>query len=255
MTSLVLAAALFATPEPPELRYTPRQTTTLLDFAIGTGRVLTRPLMPRTADAWVIVPAAVATAALLQFDVPIHREIRDGLPDPVVAGQEFSYWGSYLGDGVVDVAIFAAIGVIGGRKGERVAVAGLQALAATAIASRALKLVFRVERPSYDPERQHLFSERWQADAFPSGHAMAAFATAAVIGEEYPLIAPIVYALATYVAVARVQQSTHWASDVVVGAALGLLFGWEAVALNREVRIAPFATRGGGGAAISGTAF
>jgi membrane-associated phospholipid phosphatase len=72
----------------------------------------------------------------------------------------------------------------------------------------------------------------------PSGHAMSAFATAAVLARMYPELAPLTYGLATYVGVARVQQSAHWVSDVIIGATVGTLFGWAAVEINQGSFIA-----------------
>ena len=67
--------------------------------------------------------------------------------------------------------------------------------------------------------------------SFPSGHATAAFATATALVAEsqrwWPkrtrVIAPIAYGAATLVGVGRVFHDKHWASDVVMGAAVGTL--------------------------------
>ena len=233
----------------PELRWS--NPTPIGQFALHIGRTLLRPVMPELSDAWVLVPAAIGTAILMAVDVPVYLYVR-GLPEPSFAGQRLSTYVSYLGEGAVDLGIFGAIGILGGSKGQRVAIEGLEALAAAGIFSRLFKLVFRLQRPSWDGYEKHWFSENIFADAFPSGHAMTAFAMAAVIGSEYPISAPFVYALAAYVGVARVQAATHWASDVVVGAALGMLFGWEAVRLNKNLRLSPLSVGDGAGAAISG---
>src|SRR5262249_46262162 len=142
----------------------------------------------------------------------------------------------------------------GGRKGQGVAVEGLEALAATALISRSMKLMFRFERPSSDPGHTRLFSRHWRrADAFPSGHTMAAFASATVIASEYPAIAPVAYVLATYVGVARIQQDTHWASDVVVGALLGILIGRGALLLNHNLNLSPVFSASRKGLAVEAT--
>lgn len=225
------------------------------EHLVDTGRVFLRPIQPQPQDALLVVPAAAATVLVLGVDVPIYHEIHDRWPDPMVGGERFSYWGSFLGEGWVDLALFGVIGAVGwGGKGEKTAIAGLQALVATAVVSRALKLTIRLERPSYDPDAKHVFS-RWKADAMPSGHAMSAFSTAAVLARQYPAGAPVFYALATYVGVARVQQSTHWAGDVIVGGALGLLFGWEAARLNGPVELAPMAVENGAGVLVTSKSF
>jgi membrane-associated phospholipid phosphatase len=223
---------------------------TLLRFLENTALAATRVVRPEFTDVFVIVPAMAGTAVALNTDVETHRAI-NRLPDPVIAGQQLSYWVSYLGEGWVDFAIFAVLGLVGSRNESRAAIAGAQALAAVAVVSRLGKWMIRSERPSLDPDHPHFFSDRvMQADAMPSGHTMTAFATAAVLAKEYPMGAPVFYLLATWVALARVQQSTHWVSDTVVGAALGLLIGWESWRVTRafELEVEPWV--GGAGAGI-----
>lgn len=218
---------------------------------LNIGSTLARPFRPELSDLFVIVPGMIGTAIALNTDIETHR-LAQRIPDPSLGGKQLSYFVSYLGEGWLDLTVFLAIGLIGGRDGQRACIAGLQALAAAGIASRLGKVVFRLERPSYDPDQQHFFS-RPQADAMPSGHTMAAFATAAVLAQEYPKLAPLFYSLALWVGVARVQQSAHWFSDVVVGAALGTLFGWQSWKLTREyeVDVQPWAGASGAGLSVA----
>lgn len=66
--------------------------------------------------------------------------------------------------------------------------------------------------------------------AFPSGHASATFATAAVLERHLGLRGawPTVL-IATYVAASRLHDNRHFLSDVVFGAALGTASGWTVV--------------------------
>ena len=68
---------------------------------------------------------------------------------------------------------------------------------------------------------------RRPADAFPSNHAMATFAAAAVIAREYPslLTDVLAYGTAGTVASMRVLGEQHSPSDVVVGSMIGYLIG------------------------------
>jgi len=73
--------------------------------------------------------------------------------------------------------------------------------------------------------------------SFPSGHTTAAFAAASVVTSEsqrwWPqgiwLVAPVMYGGATLVGVSRMYNNAHWASDVVLGAAIGTFAGIKVV--------------------------
>jgi membrane-associated phospholipid phosphatase len=66
--------------------------------------------------------------------------------------------------------------------------------------------------------------------SFPSGHAAATFALAAVLERHlgYRLAWPTL-AIATYVATSRLHDNVHYLSDVVFGAAIGTSTGWTVV--------------------------
>jgi membrane-associated phospholipid phosphatase len=69
--------------------------------------------------------------------------------------------------------------------------------------------------------------------SFPSGHTAAGFAMAAVLAGEtaraHPraarIVAPAVYTAAALIGVARLYQNVHWASDLPLGAAIGIWSG------------------------------
>jgi membrane-associated phospholipid phosphatase len=73
--------------------------------------------------------------------------------------------------------------------------------------------------------------------SFPSGHATAAFAAASAVTSEsqrwWPqgiwVVAPVMYGGATLVGLSRMYNNAHWASDVVVGAAIGTFSGIKVV--------------------------
>jgi hypothetical protein len=61
--------------------------------------------------------------------------------------------------------------------------------------------------------------------SFPSGHAAITFAAATVLQQHLGYCAAIpTYAIASYVAMSRLHDNRHYASDVVFGAALGTGF-------------------------------
>jgi len=63
--------------------------------------------------------------------------------------------------------------------------------------------------------------------SFPGGHAMFTFAMATVISHEYSQkwVQALAYAAATTVTVTRFMARDHWASDMLVGSALGIAIG------------------------------
>lgn len=80
--------------------------------------------------------------------------------------------------------------------------------------------------------------------SFPSGHTAAAFAAAAVLVSEAGrvdstrerVVAPIAYSGATLVALSRLYEDVHWASDLPLGAAIGIWSGTTVVARGHRRR-------------------
>jgi membrane-associated phospholipid phosphatase len=68
--------------------------------------------------------------------------------------------------------------------------------------------------------------------SFPSGHTTVAFAAATVFALEYknkPFIPILAYSAATLIGLSRITENKHWATDVLVGAALGFVTGRQVV--------------------------
>lgn len=76
--------------------------------------------------------------------------------------------------------------------------------------------------------------------AFPSGHASIAFGMATVLAAEFDGAWDDVgfYGLATVTGLSRVNDNKHWLSDVVAGAAVGIVAGRWVTRSHRRVQLA-----------------
>jgi undecaprenyl-diphosphatase len=127
--------------------------------------------------------------------------------------------------------------VIGLRAGKpREAIAGkfgLFAVIVGGLAVQVLKHLFCRSRPLPLTEQSGQFFVDFPClgkgaglISFPSGHSVTAFALAFVLSRAYPRYGVLFYGLAGLVALSRVYLAKHFPSDVVAGAAIGLLAGW-----------------------------
>lgn len=90
--------------------------------------------------------------------------------------------------------------------------------------------------------------------SFPSGHTSSSFTTAGVLQHRlgWRVGAPA-YAMATYVAASRLQENKHYLSDVIFGAAVGIVSG-RAVTVGHgrnTFALVPLASSGGVGIGLA----
>jgi membrane-associated phospholipid phosphatase len=88
-----------------------------------------------------------------------------------------------------------------------------------------------------------------ESRAFPSGHAAGTFAAATVVQRHYGLKGAIpAYTLAVLISGARLQANSHYATDLIAGATVGILAGRAATfdLGGRRVLLAPAVTESGG---------
>ena len=137
-----------------------------------------------------------------------------------------------------------AVGRVG--KNRKLASLGLhatEALIAGEVVAVALKGVVGRQRPYVQPRdarNYQLFRGLRGGDAyrsFPSGHTVAAFAAAAAFTAETSrnapnttwFVAPVMYGGAALAGASRMYDNRHWASDVIIGAAIGTFAGLKVV--------------------------
>lgn len=119
------------------------------------------------------------------------------------------------------------IGVARALRSDRDFSAGVRLSTALAVESTlvngVIKSLVKRERPVAEFERP-LHLRVPLTTSFPSGHASAALCAASLLSDGDRL-APLYYLAAAITALSRVHVRIHHASDVVAGAALGLVLG------------------------------
>ena len=181
------------------------------------------------------------------------------------------------------VALTYAVGAIGDHcRLKNMSLAALQSFVYAEVASAGLKVLTCRLRPSEVNSQQPMVNsqqsmvnsqqstvnsqtwlgpfESFKSTSFPSGHSMRSFALATTVAGFYPdkkWVGVVSYSLATMTSLGRVVSKEHWASDVIVGAALGYFIGRGVVKFNEKignissVEIQPIATNYGIGVVIN----
>ena len=162
------------------------------------------------------------TAPVRAFDNRVD-ELLGGLRGHPVADRLF-YGASEVGDfSLVWHLIGAARGLLSERKADEAirlsAILGAESLLVNGV----IKSFFRRTRPPWEVQRAYKIRKP-RSSSFPSGHASAAFTAATVMAEDNPAW-PLWYAAAAVVATSRAYVKIHHASDVVAGAATGIVIG------------------------------
>jgi undecaprenyl-diphosphatase len=140
-------------------------------------------------------------------------------------------WWTWLGYGLVDIAIPLAIGCFSWRRGDREAarrgVQGALAVTAAGLLGQVAKNLLCRARPTADAPGVFLrefpcFPAPFALSSFPSGHATTAFALATLLSFWYPRWTAVWLVLATGVGWSRIVLGSHFPSDVLGGAVLGM---------------------------------
>jgi undecaprenyl-diphosphatase len=133
------------------------------------------------------------------------------------------YGASQLGDwSFIWHLIGAGQGLLPGREPTSAVRASTILGAESLLVNGAIKSLFRRHRPVWEVDRPRPHRVRTpHSSSFPSGHASSAFTAAGILSQADPLW-PLYYGIAVVVASSRVYVKMHHASDVLVGAALGV---------------------------------
>jgi len=119
---------------------------------------------------------------------------------------------------------------------------GSEAIIAGLLVTNIIKIGAGRQRPYVDIDKPNNFGfmRGWNQEqyrSFPSGHSLIGFAAAAAVVEEtrrwWPqsvwYIAPAMYGGAGLIALSRMYDNKHWASDVLIGGLIGTFAGLKVV--------------------------
>ncbi len=139
-----------------------------------------------------------------------------------------AYW---LGLGGVQIGALVALALLGHWRRKagltRLGLYGAGAAALAGIFVQVVKHLVGRPRPRLGLDPGTLIGPTLNSDfsSFPSGHTATSFALAALLAWRWPKLAWLFYGLAAAVAVGRVAGGSHYPSDVLGGALLGLMVG------------------------------
>ena len=186
-----------------------------VDFLSDQKAIWTSPFHMTAGDAKFLAPAAVGVGTLAIFDHKISNSVKSdtGLRSPSKAISDVGLIAPY--------AVPGTLWFLGATRHDSHAAEagrlGLEAQLNSEVVMNVIKIATGRTRPNMEDNR-----------SFPSGHAMSAFALAAVMSREYhdkPLVVFGSYGFATAVSLARVGGLNHFPSDVLAGAVIGELIG------------------------------
>lgn len=197
-------------------------------------------------DAWLALGFAAGTVAMAPFDRALARALQDSTLQVHETLRGLAGTARLLGfPGTVIIgAGMYAVGQLGDMP--RAAAIGLHGTEAVVLSFALVwtgKNLLGRARPDNDPDNPFNFGlgRGFRGGSpyrsFPSGHTAAAFAAAAAVTAETAEVwpeatryaAPILYGGAVVVGLSRMYHNRHWASDAVMGAAVGTFSGLKVV--------------------------
>jgi len=130
---------------------------------------------------------------------------------------------TYLGSAVVWAPVYALTLFLLKERFGSLIITVLKAELIVLVIIITLRYLTRRERPS--PYTTKLPFTLWNRYSFPSHHAARMFLLTFVIGAQYQDSFPLMLSLAIVVALSRIFLAKHYLSDVLTGAAIGIVWG------------------------------
>jgi len=204
------------------------------DFLHDQGKIWSSPARLRFSDATWLVPLGGLTASLFATD----RQYSASLPHDPATLRHYR-----------TVSNFGLASLVGTSAGmyllsypmhndhwRETGFLAAESALNTLVTVEALKYSFRRARPEQDAGSGRLFSG---GTSFPSEHAAVAWSIAGVIAHQYPGTLPrlFAYGMASAVSFSRVHERQHFASDALIGSALGFLIAQSVYRQRHEVDV------------------
>ena len=198
----------------------------------------------RNSLYWLAAGSALALAVHPQDDEINERMAHSDTARAVVKP------GKYLGSLPVLLGGSVATYLIGRHGGkDRAQHLGMDLIEGTILAegiTQLIKVSVRRDRPLRDD------GTRSKGFAFPSGHSAGTFAFATVLQQHLGWRAAVpTYTIASYVAISRLVDQRHFASDVAFGAAGGIIVGRSVTWHGRNFYASPMLLPKGTGIMVS----
>ena len=172
--------------------------------------------IPRRNSLYWMAGGAAAAYAVHPIDHSLNARLV-GHSNPFVAGDYIGSMATIFGAGL---AAYTFGRVEGYPRTEHLGMDEIEGVLLAEGISEGMKQVVRRKRPV--PPSGILHS----GFSMPSGHATITFTAATILQQHLGYKAGIpTYLIASYVAMSRLHDNVHWASDVTMGAATGIMIG------------------------------
>jgi membrane-associated phospholipid phosphatase len=210
-------------------------------LAVPRGALLSLPRIDTRRDTVPAVLIALAVIAIVVVDLPLAALAkRGGLPDGLDKFLEAAeHFGTFYGH-VIAFLLIGALDPAHRRHIVRIAAAAWSA----GLAANLVKLVIARTRPKYFDFNSLTAGHGFlgfapglpggsRIQGFPSAHTATAVAFCVALSSVYPRGRNVFTLLAILVGLQRIATSSHFASDILVGACIGWLVGHAFTGRNR----------------------
>jgi len=222
MVTVLFAPAAAAGEEPPPRKTFREASRTFFDDG---AYLFTFPKRTTPKGVWLTAGVVAGTLLLVQQDDAIRAHVPD--PPDTAGADHVADVLEPLGRTYIEAAalgiVYATARGTGHPRAMSTAATAFEAWLWTVVITSGAKVAFGRAKPTGAAEAHDFFVGE---TIFPSGHTSRSFAIAAVFADHYgPKAAWFAYPLAALIGLSTVRQDSHWTSDVLAGAGLGLAIG------------------------------